>query len=121
MLLLGAFGVSELLERGLDEASVTWVRGRTLRGYEEAPRKTRGDPRVFIMAAPVGLGLLLFGVWQMKRQGQLLIEGVAVVGYLSDEEVTVVYDPQDPRKHLLDLDEVRRADARGRRLAGRRS
>jgi hypothetical protein len=111
------------------------------------------------MLAPFGLGWLGFGLWQMKRQGQLLQEGVAVVGYLSDvqsggkhpylayrfedeegrvhdgryrtssgwfseyqvgQEVTVVYDREDPRKHLLDIDEVRRAEARGNRLAGRR-
>jgi hypothetical protein len=35
------------------------------------------------------------------------------------EEVTVVYDPANPRRHLLDTYEVRRADARGRRLSDR--
>ena len=36
------------------------------------------------------------------------------------QEVTVVYDPVNPRRHLLDTHEVRRADARGRRLSDRR-
>lgn len=167
MLLMSAFGVAERLSRGTDdEAPVAKVGGRSLRGYGEAPKKaqgnkkTRGNSTVLIMLAPFGLGLLAFGVWQMKKQGRLLHEGVAVVGYLSDmklggrhpylayrfeddagvvhdgrfhltlgwltelqlgQEVTVVYDPQNPRRHLLDIDEVRRADARGRRLSGRRS
>lgn len=48
-----------------------------------------------------------------------------VFGWLAEfqvgQEVTVVYDREDPRKHLLDIDDLRRAEARGNRLEGRRS
>lgn len=42
--------------------------------------------------------------------GQLLDD------YRMGQEVTVVYDARNPRIHLLDIDEVRRAEARLRRL-----
>jgi hypothetical protein len=35
--------------------------------------------------------------------------------YLVGQEVTVVYDPENPRKNLLDIDGLRRADVRERR------
>lgn len=45
-----------------------------------------------------------------------LLEGGLLDGFEEDQEVTVVYDPQDPRRSLLDVDHVRRADAAVRRL-----
>jgi hypothetical protein len=32
------------------------------------------------------------------------------------QEVTVIYDPVDPRRHMLDVDNLRRADAAVRRI-----
>ncbi|HZI09646.1 MAG TPA: DUF3592 domain-containing protein [Myxococcus sp.] len=45
-----------------------------------------------------------------------LLEGGLVEGFEEGQEVTVVYDARDPRRHVLDVDHVRRADAALRRL-----
>lgn len=158
LLLASAFGAVELFERALadDGAPATHGTGRTLRRYESAP-PAPAKRSSLVLLAPIGLALTAFGVWQVQRQGRLLRDGIAVVGYISDvrvrrkelprlfyrfedeagvrhegsygtglgqlledyrvgQEVTVVYDARNPRIHLLDIDEVRRADALARRL-----
>jgi hypothetical protein len=45
-----------------------------------------------------------------------LLEGGLIEGFEVGQEVTVVYDAADPRRHVLDVDHVRRADAALRRL-----
>jgi hypothetical protein len=159
-LLLGAYGVVQHLnaDPADDGTAMTPLRGRSMQRSEPAPRG-RLNPPVLVVGASIGLGLIAFGVWQLRQQEKLLSEGVAVVGYLADvalgknevgllyrfeddegvvhegqyhpglsqfvtdyqvgQEVTIVYDPENPRRSLLDIDEVRRADARGRRLADR--
>jgi hypothetical protein len=37
-------------------------------------------------------------------------------GYCMGEEVTVIYDATDSRRHMLDVDNVRRAEAALRRI-----
>ncbi len=158
VLLVSAYGVVQLFETDPadDGTAMTPLRGRSMQRPEPAPRR-RLNPLVLVYGAPIGMGLLAFGLWQARQQDKLLHEGVAVVGYLADvapgenkpglvyrfeddegvvhdgsyqpgilryvtdfqvgQEVTIVYDPKDPRRHLLDVGDVRRADARGRRLA----
>lgn len=159
MLLMGAYIGFEALDRPSEEEEA--LRPRPLRittpvGKGRATRSEQAGASVVLLVGGVGLGL--YALRLLRSQGELLRDGVPVMGrithihrpprnsaqityrftddegvvregvystviegaiwdsYTEGQEVTVVYDPADPSNHLLDVDNVRRADAAVRRL-----
>ena len=160
MLLMGAYIGFEALDRPSEEEEATMARPLRPRsspiGKGRATRSEQAGASLVLLACGAGLGL--YGLRQLRRQGELLRDGVPVVGrithirwppkrsaeityrfkddqgivregvyysvlggdfldgYTEGQEVTVIYDPTDSSKHMLDADNVRRADAVVRRL-----
>ncbi len=162
LLLLSLYIGSELLG-STPEGSAPEERAALPRQpHQVSPRSRKPPPRpvratVALVGGAIGLGLGAYGLSQLRRQGQLLTEGIPVVGvidrivserrashlvyrfrddagvqregtydtlgaggflehYTVGQEVTVVYDAADSSRHVLDVDHVRRADARVRHL-----
>lgn len=157
LLLLGLYIGSELLGSEPDAPAPLGrsARYESLRSKRPAPRPARAAAA--LVATTFGLGLGAYALRQLRRQGQLLTEGIPVVGVIArvvserrashlvyrfrddagveregtydtlgagdflehfevGQEVTVVYDAADSSRHVLDVDHVRRADARVRLL-----
>jgi hypothetical protein len=160
MLVMGAYIGFEALDRPSEEEEATMarpLRPTTPVGKGRASRSEQAGASLVLLAGGVGLGL--YALWLLRRQGELLRDGVPVMGritrihrppkrsaqityrfkddqgvvhegvyssmiegssvwdsFTEGQDVTVVYDPADPSRHLLDVDNVRRADAAVRRL-----
>jgi hypothetical protein len=160
MLLMGTYIGFEALNRPSAEEEAAMPRPLRPRsspiGKGRASRSQQAGASLVFITCGVGLGL--YGLRQLRRHGELLRDGVPVMGriiriqqppkrsaeiiyrfqddegtvhegiyysvlgggvwdsFREGQEVTVVYDPADPSKHTLDVDNVRRADAAVRRL-----
>lgn len=162
LLLLGLYIGSELLGSAPEEPAATrraalQQRPRYVSLKAQGPGSRSSRAMAALVAVGAGLALGAYGLRQLRRQGQLLTEGIPVVGVIArivterrssylvyrfqddagveregtydtlgaggflehhevGQEVTVVYDAADPSRHVLDVDHVRRADARVRLL-----
>jgi Protein of unknown function (DUF3592) len=160
LLLMGMFIGCEAIDRPSEEGGVTTARPLRPRsspiGKGRASRTQQAAASVVFIAC--GLGLGVYGVRQLRHQGELLRDGVPVIGRITriehtrkrssqiiyrfqddhgrehegvyfavlagsplddfreGDEITVIYDPADASRHMLDVDNVRRADAVVRRL-----